>query len=123
MTDPLLPSMPKLAVAWGSAHPALAAIHGGRFGTRLAATLPAVRVTRIGSAPTHRFEDSPVLQFECWANDEGGADLLARTLVASLPTFLTAQVRGFRVLSHFWSPDLTTDRPRYIVIAEFLTYA
>ena len=86
-TAHLLPSAQALTVAWLKANPELAAIHGGRVSTRLNATLPAVRVARVGGVSPDVWEDNPVIQIECWAKDDVEADRLARTVVAALPTF------------------------------------
>lgn len=124
----VLPSAEVAAVTWGKAQTDLAAIHGGRFGTKLNATLPAVRVQRIGGSPVDPWEDRPLLQFECWAADQGTADVLARTLVAALPTFRGAYAGG-RVYTYsiesgpFYSPDdpsLSTNS-RYVITARLVT--
>lgn len=128
MTVPLLPSAPKAAVVWAKAQPDLAAIHGGRVGTRLHAARPAVRVVQIGGQVVHPREGRPLLQFECWASDEDTADTLARTLVGALPTFRgvfsDGRVHTFAVESGpYWAPDdpeLSQDA-RYIVTARLVT--
>lgn len=128
MSATLLPSAPALTVAWLKGNPALAALHGGRVGTRLNATLPAVRVQRIGGTPPDTYEDQPVLQVECWATDEGTADLLVRTVVAELPS-----ARGVYPAGHlwsyvvesgpFWAPDdpQLSNNSRYILTVRLLT--
>lgn len=128
MTYPLLPSAAKAFVEWAEAHAALAALHGGRVGTRLAAALPAVRVQRVGGIAPDPWLDEPLLQVECWAASEGAADDLARTFVAALPDFRgtlaggrvhTAQVES----GPYWSPDdpkLSTSA-RYILTIRLVT--
>ncbi len=129
MTVTLLPSAERLFVAWASTVPALAAIHGGRVGTRLHDTRPAMRVTRIGAAPPEPWQDDADLQVECWAVDQTTADLLARTLVASMPAiggYLPAG--GGRVHSGwvtsgpFWSPDAPTlsGHARYLLAVSLI---
>lgn len=128
MTTILLPSAVVLTVAWLKSNPELAAIHGGRVGTKLHATLPAIRVQRIGGTPSEVYEDQPVVQVECWAADEGTADRLVRTVIAVLPTvrrvYPTGQVWTYQVESGpFWSPDdpNLSSNARYIVTVRLLT--
>ena len=128
MTATLLPSAAVVLVAWAKGNAALAAIHGGRVGTKLNATLPAIRVQRIGGTPVETYEDQPILQVECWAADEGTADLLARTVVAALPTargeYPTGRVYTYSIESGpFWSPDDPTlsNNSRYILTVRLLT--
>lgn len=128
MSLTLLPSAPVLTVAWLKGHADLAAIHGGRVGTKLNATLPAIRVQRIGGNVPDTYEDQPVLQVECWAVDEGTADLLARSVVAALPTIRQTTAAG-RVYTYaiesgpFWAPDdpALSNYARYILTVRLLT--
>jgi hypothetical protein len=68
------------------------------------------------------------MQVECWADDEGTADLLARSAVAAL-TDLSADhpagaVRGCEVtFGPLWSPDAETGRARYLFGLAFRMYA
>jgi hypothetical protein len=128
VTATLLPSAAVVTVAWLKANPDLAAIHGGRVGTKLNATLPAIRVQRIGGTTPDVYEDQPVMQVECWAESEGAADLLARTVVATLPsvrgTYPTGQVFTYLVESGpYWAPDDPTlsNNARYILTVRLLT--
>jgi hypothetical protein len=124
VSDTLLPSAAVLTVAWLKRHPGLAAIHGGRVGTRLNANLPAIRVQRIGGIPPETWRDEPVMQLECWAADEGTADLLARTLVAALPTVRQAGALAYVIESGpFWAPDdpSLSNNSRYILTVRLLT--
>lgn len=128
MTVALLPSAAVVTVAWLKANPDLAAIHGGRVGTKLNGTLPAIRVQRIGGSPTEPWRDEPVMQVECWAADEATADLLARTVVAALPTvrgtYPSGQVYTYTVDSGpYWAPDDPTlsNDSRYILTVRLLT--
>lgn len=129
MTAPLLPPAEIAAVIFLRTHPDLAAIHGGRVGTRLNPVLPALRLNRIGNAPPELWEDDAHLQVECWAADQATADLLARTLVAAWP-----DVRGYPIGSAgrihtyaitsgpYWAPDdpEASDNARYIVTVSLL---
>jgi hypothetical protein len=126
----LLPSAEVAAVAWAKAQPDLTPLHGGRVSTKLNATLPAIRVQRIGGSPADPWEDQPVVQFECWAADQGAADLLARSLVAALPTFRGAYPDGwvwaYQIESGpFYSPDdpQLSNNSRYILTARLVTTA
>lgn len=120
MTDTLLPSAEVVFVAWAKAHSALAALHGGRVGTKLNATRPCLRVQRLGHPQIDRWEDAPELQVESWATTETSADQLARTLVAALPDIFGnrtgALITGYEVtLGPLYQPDQDTDLHRYIV--------
>ncbi len=124
----LLPSAPALTVAWLKGNLALTAIHGGRVGTRLNATLPAIRVQRIGGPPREVWEDVPLMQVECWAADEAAADLLVRTVIAESPTFRGTFATG-RVYTGaidsgpYWAPDdpALSNNARYVVTMRLLT--
>lgn len=128
MSLTLLPSAAKVTVAWLKGNADLAALHGGRVGTKLNATLPAIRVQRIGGSPDEVWEDSPLLQIECWAADEGAADDLARSVVAALPTIRGAAPGG-RVYTYavesgpYWAPDdpQLSNNSRYILTVRLLT--
>src|SRR3954470_15206486 len=122
MTVELLPSAPVLTVAWLKANPDLAAIHGGRVGTKLNSTLPAIRVQRIGGTVPDVYEDQPVLQVECWAADEATADLMVRSVGALLPavrgTYASGRVSTSQIESGpFWAPDAPqlSSNSRYIL--------
>ena len=128
MTATLLPSAEQVMVTWAKAHTALAAIHGGRVGTRLNATLPAVRLSRIGDAPPEPWQDAASVQVECWAADQADADELARTFVAALPDIRNTAVAGGRIWTYtvtsgpFWSPDdpSLSNNARYILTCSLL---
>ncbi len=127
MTAVLLPSAEQAAVAWLKADPDLAAIHGGRVGTRLGAVLPAIRVTRVGGVPDEPWLDNPSIQLECWAADQATADLLTRTLLAVLPTvrglLSDGRVHTYLVTSGpYWAPDDPdlSSNARYIVTVQLL---
>lgn len=127
MSEPVLPSAASVVVAWLTNNPDLAAIHGGRVGTRLRSVLPAIRVQRVAGSPPETWRDEPVIQIECWAADEGPADLLARTVVAVLPS-VRSTVPGGKVYTGvidsgpFWSPDDPTlsTNSRYILTIRLL---
>ncbi len=128
MPATLLPSAEVAFVAWLKAQTSLTAIHGGRVGTRLNATLPAIRVTRVGNAPVEVWQDDASLQVECWAADQGTADLLARSVVAALPDIRNTTVTGGRIYAYtitagpYWQPDDPTlsSSARYILQVSLL---
>lgn len=125
----LLPSAAGLMVTGLKADPDLAAIHGGRVGTKLNATLPAIRVQRIGGSPSDLWEDNPLMQVECWAATEGVADQMTRTVVAALPSLRTAVYPTGRVYTYaiesgpYWAPDdpQISTNSRYIMTVRLLT--
>ena len=130
MTGNLLPSAAALTVALLKSDADLSAITGGRVGTKLNQTLPAIRVQRIGGSPDgYDGTDSPSMQVECWAADEGTADLLVRTLIAVLPTFRHRAVTGGQLVTYdltsgpFWAPDdpSLSNSARYIITVTLLT--
>lgn len=128
MTVSLLPSAAAVTVAWLKGNADLAAVHGGRVGTKLNATLPAIRVQRIGGDVPEPWEDQPVLQLECWAADEATADQLTRTLLAVLPTvrgtYPTGVVYTYQIESGpYWAPDdpQLSNNSRYILTVRLLT--
>lgn len=127
--DPLLPSSEALLGSFLRGHHAISSIVGTRVGTKLAAARPAVRLTRLGSPPSQRWEDSPEIQVECWAEDEVTADLLARTVIAAMPDLLERRdmdgvVKAYDItLGPLNSPDPFTDQPRYLVGVRLLIYS
>lgn len=128
MTVALLPDAEALFVSWAKSHPDLSVLHGGRVGTVLNATLPALRVTRVGVAPDERWEDVAELQVDCYAADQGAANLLARTVTAALPD-LQGDRPGFGwvgsadvTVGPVWLPDNDTGRARYMLAVTLTTY-
>lgn len=128
MTLTLLPSAAVLLVAGLKANADLAALHGGRVGTNLNATLPAIRVQRVGGTPEDLWLDEPLMQIECWAATEGPADLLARSVVAALPslrgTYPTGQVYSYAIESGpLWFPDdpNISKNARYLLTVRLVT--
>lgn len=124
--DALLPDAEALFGAFLRAQPAVSALVGTRASTRIADVpiWPLVRISRVGGTQGQRWEDRPRLSAECWAdlNDQAGASLLARTVVAVLPDIRGryAVQAGYvvsyeLVLGPLWSPDPVSNRPRYIV--------
>jgi hypothetical protein len=125
----LLPSAPEVLGTFLRTQPDLAAIHGGRVGTRLAKTLPAIRLQRIGAAGVDDvWEDRPSMQVECWAANEDAADTLVRTLLAVLPEFRHRPVVGGRAYTYevtsgpYWAPDDPdlSSNARYILTVSLL---
>lgn len=127
----LLPSAPAALIAWAKNQTDLAAIHGGRVGTKLNTTLPAIRVQRIGgSADDDATIDEPLMQVELWAADDVTAEQFARNFVAALPGFRHTNIAGGGKL-HTWTiesgPYFATDDPalsanvRYVLTLRLLT--
>jgi hypothetical protein len=79
-------------IAWIRGTPDIAGMIGGaaaRIGTRLAGTLPAMRVSLVNGNPETTGENNAAhatIQFEVWANDPATADVIMRTITAALPT-------------------------------------
>lgn len=128
MSVTLLPSAAALTVAWLKANPDLAALHGGRVATKLNATLPAIRVQRVGGTSPDVYEDQPVVQVECWATTDATADQLARTVVAALPTvrgqYPSGRVYTYRIESGpYFAPDDPglSNNARYVLTVRLLT--
>jgi len=124
----LLPSAISAAVSWLKNQPTVTAITGSRVGTRLNATLPAIRVQRVGNPPPAEWADDASIQIECWAQDEITAELLARTVIAALPDIRGYPVTGGRVHTYTVSagPYFAPDEPpstlaRFVMTVDLLT--
>lgn len=104
-------SAPRLLVAWAKANTALTAILSGQVSTKLPAPppMPFLRITLAagasdsGEAPI----DHPIMQFDCYDDDEAGLDVLERTLrdeMAATVHFSNSHghLYGLTVLS--WAP-------------------
>lgn len=129
MTLTLLPSAVGVFIAWCKTNTDLAAVHAGRVGSKLNATLPAVRVQRIGGTPDQEsWNDEPELQVECWAADDPTAELLSRQVIAAMPTLRGPAAYGrvytFQVTSGpYFAPDdpNLSANVRYIFTVQLLT--
>jgi len=83
----VIPRPTPAVVSWIKNNPAFSA-HGGRVGTSLNQTLPAVRVTLLYYlASGGRWERHPVFQIEAWATNEAQADTLATDIANHWPDF------------------------------------
>lgn len=117
-----------IAVSFFKAQTDINALVGGRVATSLNATLPALRVGRIGGTPPDTYEDQPVLQIEAWDATRTGAKLLIRSVVAALPsmrgTYTSGRVYTFQVDSGPYyfpdDPNLSTNH-RYLVTVRLIT--
>lgn len=121
----LLPDAEALLIAALKARPEVVALCGGRVGTRLSGTYPAIRVTTLGGGDAVTDTGTPNVQVECWGNGtdstaEHQASDMARTVHAAAGglagTYAPGRVVGswtFGLPLH--SPDPTTFRERYIV--------
>lgn len=119
-----LPDPEALLVQALKATPAVSTLCGGRIGTRLSGTYPAVRVAWVGgpSRPTEGTAN-PVLQFEVWgagsdATAQEKANELARTIEGEAHDLAGEYLSGTVVASHvvgslIHSPD-PNGRERYI---------
>lgn len=124
----LLPPAEPALIAWMRADSDLSALCGGRVGTKLNATLPAFRVTRVGGVAEEAWLDRPSVQVEAWAADAGTADTLIRSFVAALPRLARYAYQGTvwsaAVTSGpIWFPDdpNLSSNARYLVTVELLT--
>lgn len=133
MPDVLLPDAEALLGAFLRAQSAVSALVGTRVGTLIPnpPTWPLVRLTRVGGTQAQRWEDRPRLSVECWAdlNDQAGASLLARTVIAVLSDIRGRYVAqaGYVVswdvvLGPLWSPDPISNRPRFLVDVALATF-
>lgn len=123
----LLPDAEVMFIAWAKANAALLALHSGRVGTKLNATLPALRVTRVGGVASEHYQDDPSLQVEAWGADQGAASLLARTVVEQLTAIRHTTANGrlytYRVSGGpLWAPDdpNLSQNSRYILTLDLL---
>jgi len=108
--------------------PSLADATGGRIGTSLDVTLPALRVALVGyqGSPATGWEAAPMFQVEVWADDEGTAESIAWTLANNWPSAEKREVPGGTVNGR-WIVQLPislppddgeaqdTDKARYMV--------
>ena len=124
----ILPSAVVLAISGLRADPAVSALVGGRISTKLGSVLPAIRIQRIGGTVQTTYHDEPVIQVECWAEDERAADLVCRTVVDALPnlraSYPTGRIYTYDVESGpFYSPDdaSISTNTRYILTVRLLT--
>ncbi|GAB7039705.1 MULTISPECIES: hypothetical protein [Catenuloplanes] len=120
MTVYVQPDVDAALVVYLTAHPALAPLHSGRVGTRLApGSAPAVRTSSLGGAYAWPWESTPEFQIEWWGGDQAAASRLARTGEAALYGLLGPITGGWITaldipLSMLWSPDETSGRARYL---------
>lgn len=124
----LLPDAEALLIAALKAQTSVSSLCGGRVGTRLSGTYPAIRVTLLGG-PARVVENTaqPELQVECWGNGAGGdaetqASDLARNVEAAV--LVLRGTYGPGTITGAWTvglilhaPDASTSlvRERYIV--------
>ena len=124
----LLPDLDQALVAFLAGHAALAPLHAGRVGTKLASgDAPALRTSSLGGTQGWPWEARQEFQIESFGGNQGQAKLLARTVEAAVYDLIGSvtggHVRGVAVqLSQLWSPDDTTGRARYITQVQFTVY-
>jgi hypothetical protein len=101
----------------------ISAIVGTRVSNALpkTPTYPYLIGSRFGGVADHlAWLDRARLQFEAWGTSKGNANLLARTALAALHEMpLATHALGVvtnvaQELGLTWSPDETTDQPRYV---------
>lgn len=118
----LMPDTDAALVGFLAAHPVLSPLHGGRVGTSLSGSAPALRVAGLGGRRdgARPWDSSVEYQVEAWGGSQADAALLARSVCAAVYE-MTGPVTGGHVWSAYptleplWSPDESTGRPRYIV--------
>lgn len=125
MPDPVLPDEEALLASFLRGHSLLTPLHGGRVGTDLSGTYPAVRVAALGGPAGVHGTGAPRVQIECWADTREQAGDLARACAAALPDmqgrYAAGVVRGARAEGiPFPQPDETTSRERFILQAVLL---
>lgn len=126
--EAVMPDLDAALVTFLTGHAALAPLHKGRVGTKLAAgTEPAVRLTALGGTQPMPWESTPEFQIESWGGDQGAASKLARTVEAAVHDLVGpivgGHVRSVTVaLSLMWSPDETTGRARYLTQVSLIAY-
>jgi hypothetical protein len=121
----LLPDAEALLIAALKAQPSVTALCGGRVGTRLSGTYPAIRVTTLGGGESVADTGSPDLQVECWGDGTGSAAETQASDLARTVHSVGGSLRGVfgpGTVVGSWtyglplhSPDPTTARERYIV--------
>ena len=104
----------------------------GRVYTKIPeqATLPLIRVTRVGGSPTSDEEDTPHVQIEAWAADgaQSTAMDVVRAVVAEVPGFSGVQPDTSWVVGPYVtngpvaSEDVPTGEERYWIEISFNTY-
>lgn len=124
----VLPDLDQALVTFLTNHTALAPLHDGRVGTRLAAgDQPAVRTTSLGGTQPWPWRALSEFQVEWWGGDQGAANLLGRTGEAALydliGPILGGRINGLTVaLSMLWSPDDQTGRARYLTQIQLIAH-
>jgi hypothetical protein len=112
-----------IAVGYLRGRAEIAALVGTRVYTEIpeGPTFPLIAVNRIGGvAPWPGWLDTARLQIDAWGNTKYQARQLAATALAVLLEMPGTYAQG--VITHVtqdlelsWSPDDTTDQPRYVV--------
>lgn len=125
MVDAVLPDAEWVVTDFLENQAAVTAITGTRIGTSLSKTAgAAIRVVRVGGPLTHRWEDEPTVQIECWSadSDRASASDLARTVLSVLPDIVgsratpAAWVSGYTVTQGpLPVPDDSTRRQRFLI--------
>jgi hypothetical protein len=121
----ILPDAEALLIAALKSQPAVTNLCGGRIGTRLSGTYPAIRITTLGGGESVTDTGSPDLQVECWGDGTGSAAETQASDLARTVHSVGGNLRGMYgpgTVVGSWtyglplhSPDPGTSRERYIV--------
>jgi len=102
--------------------PTLSEYTADRVGTATDATLPALRVAKVGDAePPTEEQATPIYRIEVWAEDEMTAGDIAWIIRNTWPTLVPAVVRDAYVYARWIDidprplPDPSTGLPRYLI--------
>lgn len=124
-TFAVIPDLDAVLTTFLKFHADLTPLHGGRVGTQLpAGSLTSIRIASLGGtmSPVRPDMVRAEFQVECWGGSEIQALTLARTVCAAiyeLPATNDSILWAVVSLAPFASPDLVSNRFRYIVQVEF----
>src|SRR5215216_389243 len=122
-TFAVLPDTDALLITFLDTHADLIPLHGGRVGTSLpAGTLASIRIANLGGTMPWPWMCRAEYQIECWGGSEVQALTLARTVCAAiyeLPATNDSILWAVVTLAPFASPDLVSNRFRYICQVQF----
>lgn len=122
-TFTVIPDLDAALITFLDTHADLIPLHGGRVGTQLpAGGLTSIRIASLGGTMVWRPDACRAeFQVECWGGTEIQANTLARTVCAAIyemPATNDSILWVMVSLAPFASPDLVTNRFRYIVQVE-----
>lgn len=121
-TFAVLPDLDAVLVTFLDSHADLVPLHGGRVGTSLPpGGLTSIRIASLGGSMPWPWMCRAEFQVECWGGTEIQANQLARTVCAviyELPAVNDSILWAAVTLAPFASPDLVSNRFRYILQVE-----